>query len=114
MKKLSNEAGCPSTRAKRLAIDNCHRKLVVELRLYIRVKFTVPPPMTNSLWLIARLELTFIIFASLILVTLHAFNTHALRSQRRVPYNDLLSSQHVRSTSRLIRTSKHNETLRYT
>ena len=33
MKKLSNEAGCPSTRAKRLAIDNCHRKLVVELRL---------------------------------------------------------------------------------
>ena len=38
MKKLSNEAGCPSTRAKRLAIDNCHRKLVVELRLKSNVE----------------------------------------------------------------------------
>ena len=71
----------------------------------------MPPPMTNSLWLIARLELAFIIFASLILVTLHAFNTHALRSQRRVPYNDFRSSQHGRSTGRFIRNSKLYETL---
>ena len=37
MKKLSNEAGYPSTRAKRLAIYNCHRKLVVELRLKTKI-----------------------------------------------------------------------------
>ena len=32
-KALSNKIGWPSTRARKLVVENCHRTLVVELRL---------------------------------------------------------------------------------
>ena len=35
---MSNETGWPFTRARKLVIENFHRRLVVEFRLYPRVK----------------------------------------------------------------------------
>ena len=39
--KLGNETGSPYTRARKLVIENCHRKLVVEFRFKFSMKATI-------------------------------------------------------------------------